>query len=70
MFFPGSARLLFSPRPGRAFFAIHCPRYFAMSALFFSSIIMWPLPRRPAASISTYSVFTPASFSQRARQWS
>ena len=44
--------------------------YFAMSALFFSSIIMWPLPEIPALSGSTYCVLTPAWLSHFARQWS
>ena len=48
--------------PGAAFtvLASQLPMYFATSALFFSSIIMWPLPVRPTVSSSTYSVFTPA----------
>ena len=36
------------------------PMYSAISLLFFSSIIIWPLPGRPSSSMRTYSVLTPA----------
>ena len=60
MVFGGSARELCSPRAWLAFLLSQLPMNLAMSALFFSSIIMCPLPRRPTVSISTYSVLTPA----------
>ena len=59
-----------SPFEPFAFLLSQLPMYFAMSALFFSSIIMCPLPGRPTFSISTYSVLTPAWLSHLARQWS
>jgi hypothetical protein len=42
----------------------------AMASLFFSSIIMWPLPRMPASCSRTKVLFTPAWASQRTVQWS
>ena len=47
---PGIAFDTFSPDAARAFFESQPPMYFAMSALFFSSIIMCPLPDMPAFS--------------------
>ena len=60
---PGIAFDTFSPDAARAFFESQPPMYLAMSALFFSSIIMCPLPDMPAFASSTCSVFTPACIS-------